>query len=60
MGDEGDFHQGILDILYATEVFDEEVYYDDFLEDNDDADSDWWYTFDTAKVNMIMKYHNEW
>ena len=31
MGDEGDFHQGILDILYATEVLDEKDFLDDFF-----------------------------
>ena len=37
MGDEGDFSQGILDILYATEVLDEENLNNDFLEDDDDT-----------------------
>ena len=37
MGDEGDFSQGILDILYATEVLDEKDFNDDFLEDDDDT-----------------------
>ena len=35
MGDEGDFSQGILDILYATEV--EEDFHDDFLKDDADT-----------------------